>query len=238
MSRGFTSAVIILGVVFFITVATVTFYLGNFSVPQPQKTEVAKITPKSSPTPIPTDETANPDSIGANWKTYINTAFNYQIKYPNGYTISDQAEQTKKQTLSDSKICFIKEDHCSVTIASYRNTSNLSLEEWVNKNEVPLQSYGGIIKATTKKNLNGYEAFYASNETEAAYYLKHDSYIYRVDSSINQDDVSILSTFKFLPDGAEGKFCGGITGKLCPEGLTCKIGGNYPDAGGKCIKSQ
>ncbi|MEK7217414.1 MAG: hypothetical protein AAB640_00005, partial [Patescibacteria group bacterium] len=32
------------------------------------------------------------------------------------------------------------------------------------------------------------------------------------------------------------KFCGGITGKLCPSGYSCKLDGNYPDAGGICIK--
>lgn len=33
-----------------------------------------------------------------------------------------------------------------------------------------------------------------------------------------------------------GQFCGGIMGKACPQGYTCKYDGNYPDAGGKCIK--
>jgi len=32
-------------------------------------------------------------------------------------------------------------------------------------------------------------------------------------------------------------FCGGITGKLCPRGLYCQYEGNYPDAGGTCIRS-
>lgn len=35
---------------------------------------------------------------------------------------------------------------------------------------------------------------------------------------------------------AEGKFCGGIAGIQCPEGFTCVLDGNYPDAGGKCTK--
>lgn len=44
----------------------------------------------------------------------------------------------------------------------------------------------------------------------------------------------ILSTFKFTDSG--GEFCGGIMGKNCPNGYTCKLDGNYPDAGGKCVK--
>ena len=37
--------------------------------------------------------------------------------------------------------------------------------------------------------------------------------------------------------GEKEEFCGGITGKSCPEGYTCKLDGSYPDAGGKCIKN-
>jgi hypothetical protein len=37
-----------------------------------------------------------------------------------------------------------------------------------------------------------------------------------------------------------GRFCGGIAANLpenqCPEGYVCKLDGNYPDAGGVCVK--
>ena len=36
---------------------------------------------------------------------------------------------------------------------------------------------------------------------------------------------------------AQGKFCGGIAGFPCPDGYTCKLEGNYPDAGGVCQKN-
>lgn len=35
----------------------------------------------------------------------------------------------------------------------------------------------------------------------------------------------------------ESEFCGGIAAIDCPDGYTCKLDGNYPDAGGKCIKN-
>ena len=38
------------------------------------------------------------------------------------------------------------------------------------------------------------------------------------------------------PTPLESQFCGGIAGISCPEGYTCKLDGNYPDAGGKCFK--
>lgn len=34
----------------------------------------------------------------------------------------------------------------------------------------------------------------------------------------------------------EGEFCGGIAGLPCEEGLSCKLDGSYPDAGGRCEK--
>jgi len=35
---------------------------------------------------------------------------------------------------------------------------------------------------------------------------------------------------------AEGEFCGGIAGIMCADGLTCNYEGDYPDAGGTCVK--
>jgi len=57
----------------------------------------------------------------------------------------------------------------------------------------------------------------------------------------------ILSTFKVTDQAqvtptetTEGKFCGGIAANLpenqCPSGYKCQLDGNYPDAGGKCVK--
>lgn len=33
-----------------------------------------------------------------------------------------------------------------------------------------------------------------------------------------------------------GEFCGGIAGILCETGLMCRYDGNYPDAGGVCVR--
>jgi hypothetical protein len=36
----------------------------------------------------------------------------------------------------------------------------------------------------------------------------------------------------------ERQFCGGIAGKQCAEGYICQLDGNYPDAGGTCVKGK
>ena len=38
-------------------------------------------------------------------------------------------------------------------------------------------------------------------------------------------------------DNANPQFCGGIAGIICPEGYDCNYDGDYPDAGGTCIKN-
>lgn len=40
-----------------------------------------------------------------------------------------------------------------------------------------------------------------------------------------------------VPPKTEEQLCGGFVGFKCPEGYTCKLDGNYPDASGKCVKN-
>jgi hypothetical protein len=47
-----------------------------------------------------------------------------------------------------------------------------------------------------------------------------------------------LSSSPTETENTEGKFCGGIAGIQCPNGYTCQLDGNYPDAGGTCVKGK
>ncbi|KAH7323399.1 hypothetical protein B0J17DRAFT_683305 [Rhizoctonia solani] len=49
-------------------------------------------------------------------------------------------------------------------------------------------------------------------------------------SNYGQDEIKI-------PNGKLGSFCGGIVGFPCIEGLACKLEGDFPDAGGVCVKN-
>lgn len=42
--------------------------------------------------------------------------------------------------------------------------------------------------------------------------------------------------FKNAIDNSQGAFCGGIAAIACEKGYECKLDGEYPDAGGICIK--
>jgi hypothetical protein len=38
------------------------------------------------------------------------------------------------------------------------------------------------------------------------------------------------------PTPGSGSFCGGIAAIPCPSGYSCRLDGNYPDAGGTCVR--
>jgi len=61
------------------------FYL---QIPKGESVNVGNYT-KTIPDSKPVDPTANPDSIGVNWKTYTNTVSNYSVKYPTIWQIKD-----------------------------------------------------------------------------------------------------------------------------------------------------
>lgn len=47
--------------------------------------------------------------------------------------------------------------------------------------------------------------------------------------------VTSTPTPKISEQGGE-VFCGGFANVVCPPGYRCQLAGNYPDAGGKCVK--
>jgi len=84
--KGFVELLII-GIVLLLAVAGGAYYFGTQKSQAPVTSSPSPIAQVSLlPTPIP-DETANPDSIGANWKTYTNTSYKYSIQYPRDWEL-------------------------------------------------------------------------------------------------------------------------------------------------------
>lgn len=95
--RGFyhPTAIIILAVitlsfalVFFIN--TQYFLRKHQSSPTPAPQYQSS--PTASPQKSPINETANPDSIGANWKTYTNDKLGFSLDYPQNWFINTDSE--------------------------------------------------------------------------------------------------------------------------------------------------
>ena len=92
--RGFSPILIVLGIVVMTAVVGGAYYLGqnNLSLQGvPSKTNDVAI----SPTPSPS---ANPDSIGNDWKTYSNTKLKFSFRYPKDYKF--EKEDNEKVTFS------------------------------------------------------------------------------------------------------------------------------------------
>lgn len=192
MQKGQVLIFLLIGILIIAGIGVV-YYLSRSTSPKPSATPTVV-----SQTPQPTASSpATPDET-ADWKIYTNTTFGYSIRFPDTYEVSSQSDKEKSQ-LGDTSRCIVTkiDGQCSILINSFKNTENFSLENWVKKYQIPLTTYGGNAEVT-KSNLNGYNALSARNETQVVYYLENNSNIFYIESSINQESLSILDTFKFL----------------------------------------
>lgn len=151
-------------------------------------------------------------------------------------------------------------DLAPLSIWVFENPDNLDGSAWFEKYwyypflwGVFFERDKGHVRAENIATISGQttkyaDVFYQPGSPKYLYLSNRGKmYLIRI---IGEAGDKILSTFKFLPaspaggdqNSAEGKFCGGIAGNLpenqCPKGYRCQLDGDYPDAGGKCVKSQ
>jgi hypothetical protein len=78
------------------------------------------------------------------------------------------------------------------------------------------------------------------NETSANNYIGKQVEVYAATVGGRTDSYTIFGSklyyIKLIGQPETQAMCGGIAGKLCPEGYYCKYDGTYPDAAGKCLK--
>jgi hypothetical protein len=58
-----------------------------------------------------------------------------------------------------------------------------------------------------------------------------------VDNVSPNDFLSVVADTRPLELNATTQFCGGIAAFGCPSGWECALDGDYPDAGGKCVRA-
>ncbi len=157
--------------------------------------------PQSSPSVI-TEKKPMTDT--SNWKTYTNTTYNYSIRLPNAYPDNPEAKIDPSSGELDLKMVT-----SSVWVAVWKNSGNLTTDEWLKEN-------GNMVGKNTypaqKTTFNGYDAL-VSNRGQSTnwYFISHGNYIYEVEDNETigaaptfkptqqqiQDQKEILSTFKF-----------------------------------------
>ena len=60
----------------------------------------------------------------------------------------------------------------------------------------------------------------------------------RSTTSTASKKIAVYMYSKPLVDVKENEFCGGIAWLQCEEGFSCKLTGDFPDAGGSCVKEE
>lgn len=176
----------------------------------------------------------------ADWQTYRNDEYGFEFKYPEEWELENE---------------YSGDDGMSVGFHEIKN-SNLTLFISVGDEDEKngIERLAAEQKSEIKKSartIGGVDADYFGGVIEFSSYnafIFSQNNNYFVISDYNIDKLllnQILSTFRFVsPTGSrqgqsiEGQFCGGITAFQCPDGYMCKLDGDYPDAGGKCVRSQ
>lgn len=229
--------IIVIGIIVFVSVVSYTLGVKSsqqIAYNQKQTTPSPTLFPLTSPT---SDDTAT-------WKKYRNEELGFEISTPESLPV------------------FVSGEYETQTIISVKNADAFGI--FVNKNiTTPLDLINRMKAvwgeaADNKKIVSfaGVSAFQLKTENEEGFskilVFEHPDkdlvFSIQVDESFFEEGLpdKILSTFKFTEQisptqaSAEGRFCGGIAANLpenqCPPGYKCQLDGNYPDAGGKCVK--
>lgn len=174
-----------------------------------------KVKTRPSPTLIPSPEstasadTASPDSIGANWKTYIDNNDHYSFKYPSDWDLKEK-DSTYQWIRLSPKVnpcdTTLYPNDCEyaqlITISVKDNPKDLSIEEFADPNN----SFGMNFKNI---NVDGVDAKRTSDRPgqfiNEDVYIKKGGKIFQItlikNTAVKEIPIKmfdqILSTFRF-----------------------------------------
>lgn len=214
---------------------------------------------QSSPAP----QTPISNSETANWNVYTNVTYNYQLKYPADWKANSvepgPGEVPLNQT-SRGLVVYPKQYNSTATAKTYIqietdgnwNLSAPSAQEWINPQREVFYTVTDRSNITYKNSpaaviIGTYDGYGFPATISTTFLTSQDKKTYYSITVVAAKDESeqvvnqIASSFEFLnqeSQSSEGKMCGGIAGIICPEGYTCVLNGNYPDASGKCTKAE
>lgn len=212
MHKGFAAVYILVGILVLAAVAGGIYYFGKSQAPKPQ-VQNPTVVPQV-PQPVVTvqstlapDATANPDLIGANWKTYRSQYFS--IQHPNSWEvrksffsglgiedigISKTLPETDKQKYEFNEFLITVSDKTRDEIELYINEL-LKIEK---TEEISIDGKVGE-KMTGLRKVNGAE----TGQVREILYLDNQDkkyvFIFTTSKSNFDEFHQILSTFRFLP---------------------------------------
>lgn len=186
------------------------------------------------PTTAPTIAPISPVDPTANWKTYINTR--YSFKYPQKWETQPIPSGTQQAILLLSPDKFmglsLSLDLQGLGYECVTKTKEETIT--LDAQKVTKTTFTGAINDMCGDNTKQRDVWISISRDSKIDNLTFSTDEKNFDKAMEILD-QILSTFKFIePDKIS---CGGIAGKECPTGSVCKLDGNYPDAGGVCVKN-
>jgi hypothetical protein len=180
----------------------------------------------------------------SSWEMYMNEEFGYSLQHPRLLSVREMKDQ-------GVYLHFVRFEENKFSqgkgVAVGVSESNFTEEVERIKKTMEEDDNAKLIEEMDT-DLNGYSAiklYYEPTNTElgearSILVIEKSPYIYSISSVPEQMD-SILNSFKFtesngIEDSREDVFCGGFANIPCPQGFKCVLEGDYPDAGGTCVK--
>lgn len=200
----------------------------------------------------------------ADWQTLTNSN-GWSIRYPGDWKATGiggvTADKSDGPVIQSPAGCFASGAQCGTMQIEFHR-SNLDPQTFILNNLATASSSLGITKLSQGSveiagQLGYYVVYHQDNfgalpqgiiMKEVA--VSYGSFLYDIHYSVETKDQASIQSINdwqlnsifdamiasFTLKSAEGTLCGGIAAFSCPSGYSCKLDGNYPDAGGHCVK--
>lgn len=244
---------------FAIALAAIVIFAGFDTEKKSSREE--KNFPMATTTPSPT-----PQVDTSNWNTYTNEIYSYQVKYPDTWQEDEESPASGKIFVKkiQSESGRVSLESASITIEAKTlldTQKEQTLEEYlieeIGQNLELLsivKNLPEVIQLQAEQKIESMESFFINgnkglkdetnaylktNDTLFVFQLKYADYLEKFTTPPEKTFDLMISSMSLLTEetlDTTSQFCGGVAGLTCPAGFECILEGNFPDAGGTCVR--
>lgn len=245
---------------FFAIILTAIVIFAGFDSDEKSQKDSENFTKKTA------TSTPTPQKSTTNWNTYTNDIYSYQIKYPDNWQEDEESPANNKIFVKtiQSESGRVSLESASVTIetktltdAEKEETLEEYLIEEIGQNLELLsivKNLPEVIQLQAEQKIESMESFFVDGnkglKDEQSAYLKADDsvlifqlkyadYLERFATPPEETFSLMIESLQLLSENAvntSAQFCGGVAGLTCPAGFECVLEGDFPDAGGTCVR--